>query len=116
MHKNVNIDRKNFLQMLKENDGILIFKFGAGWCKPCHVAEPFINARIECFDDSVNYYELDVDQSFDLYAYLQSKKMVNGIPAILAYSKENTSFVSDCCVMGANQKEINAFFDKVAML
>jgi hypothetical protein len=60
--------------------------------------------------ENVTFYDVDVDESFDLYAYLKTKKMLNGIPAILAYYKGNTSYASDSCVIGANLDEINTFF------
>ena len=28
-------DREQFLSFLKQNPGIMVFKFGADWCKPC---------------------------------------------------------------------------------
>ena len=113
VHKDVNISREGFFDILQNNQGIVIFKFGATWCRPCKLAEPYINARLKNIDDRVTYITLDVDDAFDLYGFLQSKKMVNGIPAVLAYTKDNTSYASDFAVTSCNIKEINAFFDQV---
>lgn len=113
VHKNANISRENFFDILQKNQGIVIFKFGATWCRPCKMAEPFINARLKNIDDRVTYVTLDVDDAFDLYGFLQSKKMVNGIPAVLAYTKGNTSYASDFCVLSCKAEQINAFFDQI---
>ena len=94
----------------------MIFKFGATWCRPCQMAEPFINARLKNIDDRVTYITLDVDDAFDLYGFLMSKKMVNGIPAVLAYTKGDTSYASDFAVASCKAIEINAFFDQVHSL
>ena len=113
VHKNVNISRENFFDILQKNQGIVIFKFGATWCRPCKMAEPFINERLKHIDDRVTYITLDVDNAFDLYGFLQSKKMVNGIPAVLAYVKGNTSYASDFAVSSCKATEINAFFNQL---
>jgi hypothetical protein len=55
---------------------------------------------------------IDVDESFELYAFLKNKKMVNGIPAILAYYKGNLHYAPDDGVIGANNTEIIAFFER----
>lgn len=113
VHKDANISRENFFEILQKNQGVVIFKFGATWCRPCTMIEPFIEQRLKKIDDRVTYITLDVDEAFDLYGFLQSKKMVNGIPAILAYAKGNTNYASDCCVISSSKNEVNAFFDQV---
>ena len=113
VHHNLNMSREDFFELLKNNNGIIILKFGATWCKPCKLAEPHIEARLKNLDDRVVYITIDVDDAFDLYGFLMTKKMVNGIPAVLAYVKGNTSFASDLAVMGCKETEINAFFDQV---
>jgi hypothetical protein len=34
---------------------------------------------------------IDIDDNFEIYAFLKSKKMVNGVPVILCYKKGNQS-------------------------
>ena len=53
-----------------------------------------------------------MDESFDLYAYLKSKKMVNGIPVMLCYKKGNVSFAPDDAVTGAEPFALDAFFKR----
>ena len=104
--------REHFFEVLKNNKGVVIFKFGASWCQPCKYITPLIHAKVSQLKDHVTFYELDVDDSFDIYGYLQSKKMVNGIPALLGYVAGNESYVSDFAVSGTNKIEIDDFFNK----
>jgi hypothetical protein len=55
---------------------------------------------------------IDVDESLELYGLLKQKKMVNGIPAILAYYAGNKSYIPDDSVVGANMQQIQLFFQR----
>ena len=88
-------DREEFLAILKENPGIMVFKFGADWCAPCQTIKDDVEQYFANTPDNVLCFDLDIDESFDLYAFLKSKKMVTGVPSILAYVKGNESFGSD---------------------
>ena len=85
-------DRDEFLAILKENNGIMVFKFGAEWCAPCQSIKDDVEQYFANTPSNVLCFDLDIDDSFDLYAFLKSKKMVTGIPSILAYIKGNESF------------------------
>ena len=104
------MDRKGFESLLKLNDSVIIIKFGAEWCGPCKTIKSCVKKNLKEISPEIHYYDLDIDESFDLYAYLKSKKMVNGIPVLLAYFKGNTSFASDLCVSGADPGEVTQFF------
>jgi len=62
--------------------------------------------------ETVQCVSVDVDESFEVYAYLMKKKMVAGVPAILMYCRGNETFVCDDSVTGANLTEIDAFFGR----
>ena len=101
--------RTSLMEMLKQNPGHIVLKLGAEWCGPCkniesNVKEFFINCppNVICGD-------IDVDESFDMYAYLKSKRMVDGIPAVLVYSKGNTSFIPDESYSGGDPVKFNTF-------
>ena len=95
--------RNEFLTAISENkDKILLFKFTADWCKPCKQIKDDVNNLISDLKDHVTCYELDVDENFDVYAFLKSKKMLTGIPSILIYYPENTSYSSDLSVSGTD--------------
>ncbi len=107
-------DRDEFLAILKENPGIMVFKFGADWCAPCQTIKDDVEQYFANTPDNVLCFDLDIDESFDLYAFLKSKKMVTGVPSILAYIKGNESFASDFAYSFSGGKDaLVNFFDTV---
>jgi len=106
-------DRNYFLQLLKENKGVMIFKYTAEWCKPCQSIKKEVDAHFQrVSSDSVLCFEVNVDDNFDLFAYMKTKKMMKGIPTLMAYKKGNNSFVPDDSISGADIGEVNAFFER----
>jgi thiol:disulfide interchange protein len=110
-------DRNHFLELLKhDNPGLIIVKFGADWCKPCKLIESSVLNYFERMPSNVQCVILDIDESFDIYAYLKSKKMVNGIPAILCYKKGNVGFVPNDIVTGTDKTNLHLFFERCISL
>ena len=113
----MNINGMNeFYNILKKNDGVVIFKFGAEWCSPCKKIEPFVTNWFNTIQtntdiDNIQLVYVDVDESFELYAQLKTKKMIQGIPAILAYYKGNETIIVDNYVSGTNEISIDVFFN-----
>ena len=107
--------RNDFLNLLQKNPGLIIIKLGASWCGPCKKIAPVVDGFFASSPDNVVCCDVDVDESFDLYAYLKSKKMVNGIPVILCYKKGNVSFIPDDSVTGASPPELDHFFKRCAL-
>ena len=105
-------NRNHFAELLKQNPGLFIIKFGADWCGPCKKIERLVHEWFNKTNDKVQCALIDVDESFDIYAFLKSKKMVNGIPAILCYYKDNHNYVPDDIVIGADVAQVNAFFTR----
>lgn len=105
--------REVFFELLKINPGVFIFKFGAEWCKPCKSIKKYIDdvSLVLPSNNTIFIYNVDVDECFDLYAYLKQKKMVSGIPALLAYKKGNTYFVPDASISGTSQTDLENFFN-----
>jgi thiol-disulfide isomerase/thioredoxin len=103
-------NKQHFQQLLETNPGALIIKFGAEWCSPCKQIEPHVHAIMEKLPDQIQSMIIDVDEWFEVYAFLKSKKMVNGIPVILCYYKGNVSYIPDEVVIGANIPQINYLF------
>jgi hypothetical protein len=104
---------KHKLSLLKEKE-LIIIKFTATWCGPCKVIKPLCNQFLEKKPNSIQYYEIDVDESIELYMKLKKMKMLNGIPAIIAYKggmKEHW-FIPDDTHIGANVKQLEEFFIK----
>lgn len=114
LHKDVVLDRKSFQNMLQDNQGFVIMKFGATWCEPCKRIESVVEERLNELGKSehVSCMTIDIDDSFDLYAFLKMKKVVKSIPAILCYVTGNPSVYPDDLVNTSDTKEVNAFFDR----
>jgi thioredoxin 1 len=105
-------DRNVFLQLLQNNNGVLIFKFTADWCKPCQLIKSDVDKHFESISalENVFCYEVDVDENFDLFAFMKTKKMMKGIPTMMAYKKGTTSYAPDDSISGADINEVNDFF------
>ena len=103
-------NRQSFLDLLGRNPGLVIIKFGATWCGPCKKIEKNVQDFFNSSPANVVCCVVDVDESFDLYSVLKSKKMVNGIPVILCYKKGNTTYIPDDSVTGADINGLNSFF------
>jgi len=106
------------LKSKSDPQNIYIVKFGATWCGPCQKIKQLcenyffnINKRyknITCFD-------IDVDESIELYMLLKRKKMLNGLPTILAYYGGGDNehwYVPNDSVVGANDALVTQFFER----
>lgn len=106
--------RQEFEELLKNNPGKVVLKFGAEWCGPCKRIDAHVNQWFNAVSsDRVKCIMIDVDESFDLYGAFKAKRQVNGIPAILCFNAGNTSYIPDFNVVGADVNQINAFFQRV---
>lgn len=106
------MDRNTFVDLLKTNNGLIIIKFGAEWCKPCKTIEGYVEKKFNEMPVDVTCITIDIDEHLDLYAFLKSKKMVVGVPTILCYEKGNISYVPCEIVSGTDNKELDAFFNR----
>tara|TARA_B100000085_G_C18561301_1_gene519687 strand:- start:4098 stop:4481 length:384 start_codon:yes stop_codon:yes gene_type:complete len=104
------LDRTEFQNLIKCNEGLVIIKFTASWCGPCKTIAPFVNDQFKKTPESVTCVNIDVDDNFDIFAYMKSKKMVKGVPTILAYKKDNKTFAPDFSVSGSDKDELINFF------
>ena len=87
-------------------------KLGATWCGPCKQIENVVHGFFASSPPQVVCADIDIDNSFDFYAFLKSKKMVNGIPVLLCYKMGNTTFVPDDVVTGADPQALDSFFKR----
>jgi thiol-disulfide isomerase/thioredoxin len=107
--------RDHFFRLLEKNPGLVIIKLGATWCGPCKKIKPVVDAFFASSPENVICCEIDVDESFDFYSFLKSKKMVNGIPVMMCYKKGNTSFIPDDSVTGSSPDHLDAFFKRCGL-
>ena len=103
--------RQEFASILEKNESIVIIKLGAEWSTPCKKIEGDVHKYFEKMPANASCFIIDIDESFDLYAYLKSKKVVNGIPALLAYRKGSTNpCAPDEAVIGTDLTQLKMFF------
>ena len=104
--------RNDLNPLLENNPGLLILKFGADWCGPCKLIEEDVNKFFNTMPNNVQCGILDIDECFDLYAFLKSKKVINTIPAILCYKKHNLSTIApDHIHMSSDKNELRDFMN-----
>jgi thiol-disulfide isomerase/thioredoxin len=109
--------RVEFLKLIDENNGLLIIKFGAGWCGPCRRIESevhnFFDGITSAGRGNVTCANVDIDESMDVYSFLKSNRRVNGIPVIFCYVKGNhDSIIPTYSVTGADPNELYQFFNR----
>jgi len=102
--------RDAFFHLLNNNPGLIILKLGATWCGPCKQIEHVVHGFFATSPPQVVCGDIDVDESFDFYSFLKSKKMVNGIPVLLCYKRGNQTFVPDDIVTGSEPQALDLFF------
>ena len=91
---------------------MIILKFTADWCGPCKGIKELVENLVKQLPKSIKYYEIDIDESLELYAKFKNKKMVNGIPAILAFKDgvKDYWYIPDYSVLSANKNAICDLF------
>jgi len=103
-------NRDAFFHLLQHNPGLIILKLSAVWCAACSKIKPAVEAFFATSPPEVICGDIDVDQSFDFYSFLKSKKMVNGIPVLLCFKKGNATYIPDDMVTGADPQQLHLFF------
>ena len=106
------LNREAFFHLLGNNTGLIIIKLGAEWCGPCKQIKHVVHAFFATSPPEVVCADIDVDQSFDFYSFLKSKKMVNGIPVMLCFKKDNKTYIPDDTVTGSDPAELHKFFKR----
>lgn len=101
-----------FHNALQNNPGVFIMKLGAEWCGPCKRIEGLVKSCMDQAPANVQCAVIDVDESLDVYSFLKKNRVVNGIPAILAYYQGNMHFVPNDLVIGSDNNQVIAFFQR----
>ena len=103
-------DRNHFAELLKSNPGQFIIKFGAEWCGPCKTINEGVKWYFDRMPSNVQCAIIDIDVCIDIYTFLKSKRVVNGVPVLLCYNKGNLSHIPDEIIVGADKNKITDFF------
>ena len=114
MENTIDSNKLISLQSKLDPKSMIIIKFTADWCMPCKNIKETCESYIKNLPKNIIFYEIDIDESLELYMKLKSYKMVNGIPALLAYydgEKENW-YISDDSHLGGNMKGVKDFFER----
>lgn len=100
--------------LLQVNPGLIIIKLGATWCGPCKKIEPLVTSWLKQMPEQVQIALIDIDENIDLYGFLKKKRVVNGVPTILAYYPENDHYFPDDMTSGSDNNDTNNFFLRCA--
>ena len=85
--------RAEYVNIIATKQKPLFVKFTASWCGPCKKVKPTIDTFLKSATaKKIQYLEIDIDNSIDVYAFLKSKKMVNGVPTLMFYNMANKEF------------------------
>lgn len=110
------LSEEDLFNIQKELNGkeMVIIKFTADWCGPCQSIKGLVEELVKDLPDSIKFYEIDIDESLELYAKFKSKKMVNGIPAILGFTggKKDRWYIPDDSALSSNKENIREFFKR----
>ena len=94
-------------------DEIVLIKFSATWCNPCKKIKDKCEEWFKKLPSNVFVFDIDIDETMDLYMAFKKWKMVNGVPSILAFytsTIENRWYIPDDSVNGGNIENVNMFF------
>lgn len=106
------MSRQALLELLPKNPGLIFIKFGAEWCAPCKKIENDLEEHFNNMPANVQCVILDIDECFDVYAYMKSKKMVKSIPSVICYQKGSNTYVPDDVYCGSDKNELDDFFKR----
>ena len=99
---------------LNNKDCFKLFYFTATWCGPCKRIKPLVdNFLTPEVLDKISYLEIDIDNSIDVYAFMKSKKMLNGIPTLFVYTMDNTSFAPTLSTSTGSENVAQQFLETV---
>ena len=96
----------------------VIIKLGATWCGPCQKIKPLCNACFSHMPANVISFDIDCDDNMELYSFFKNKRMMNGIPAIFAYTinknrDNNLWYIPNMSVLGSDDNQIKNLFKTI---
>ena len=110
---NTRSDFLNYLKDASKQDSCIkgtIVKFKADWCGPCKEIKDHVDILFDELPEFIQGCNLDIDNNFDLYANMKRLKQLTGIPTIMYFNKDNTSYIPDVIAEGTDICKINKLF------
>ena len=108
-------NKSQFYNLLQQNPGLIIIKFGADWCKPCKKINSQVNDFFCRTPSNIICCDVNVDECDEVYSFLKNRRMLSGIPTILCYKKNNIDYAPDDSVSGTDMNELERFFKRCAI-
>ena len=105
--------RQHLLELINNNTGILVLKFGAEWCGPCKRIEQLVKDWFNLMPANVTCGIIDCDESFDVYAFYKKNKIIKTIPAILRFDAENDHWAPDDAIFSSDHDEVTEFCQRI---
>jgi hypothetical protein len=100
------MDRERFYNLLKTKGAGVVLQFSEKWCPHCVQIQPCADRELAA--RRLEVYKMGIDN--EVYSHLKAKKQVKGIPAMLAYTKDNQTPYADCSVSGSDEADLAVFF------
>jgi len=110
---NIELDSIDKLtELLKENPGIIVLKLHADWCAPCKRIAPIVDEYFNKENHKTLCIYIDIDDTLEIFSFFKKKRIVNGVPALLAYFKGNEHYYPDDSCLGGDLNEVEQFFKR----
>lgn len=98
------------------NKHMIVLWFSAPWCGPCKKIKELCETRIEEFKNlKIETHRINIDDNLDVFGLLKTKRVVKGVPSILAYycdKERDIWYTPDDSVLSGNETLVNEFFDR----
>lgn len=109
------LSRNQYQNIIAAKKKPLFVKFTASWCGPCKAIAPFVNEFLmdPSVKEKIQYLEIDIDESLDVFAFMKKMKMLNGVPSLLFYKMDNVSFAPTMTVSTGNKEVVKKFLNNV---
>jgi len=76
-----NINDKNFGEMIKSTDKMVLVDFWAEWCSPCKQLAPALEDASNDLQDKIEVFKINIDENPET----PSRYSVRGVPTILFF-------------------------------
>src|SRR6056300_1407103 len=107
--------KDDFQNIINNDTKTVVFKFSASWCASCKIIAPIVDNFKQTIVDNENidWYDIDVDESIEIFGWLKTKRIINGVPSTIAYFEENDTIYPDEFVLGGNEKDLEILFNRL---